>query len=106
MSLSENDFNKAFEREPILFDVMLNSIAIDNPLVTVTHDSDILQPKGKVYSFVGEDGDNAATLVCAYPEALYLMELKYTATTGDGTGLRFSVSGSVTSANVYYGENF
>ena len=27
LSLSENDFNKAFEREPILFDVMLNSIA-------------------------------------------------------------------------------
>ena len=34
------------------------------------------------------------------------MELKSTATTGDGTGLRFSVSGSVTSANVYYGESF
>tara|TARA_B100000989_G_scaffold50434_1_gene33400 strand:+ start:14666 stop:16306 length:1641 start_codon:yes stop_codon:yes gene_type:complete len=109
LSLSENDFNKAFEREPILFDVLLNSIArSDNPLVTVTHDSDILKPKGGVYSFVGEDGDNAATLdgVALSGSTLADGTKKYTATTGDGTGLRFSVSGSVTSANVYYGESF
>jgi flagellar hook-associated protein 2 len=109
LSLSENDFNKAFEREPILFDALLNSIArSDNPLVTVTHDSDILQPKGGVYSFVGEDGDNAATLdgVALSGSTLADGTKKYTATTGDGTGLRFSVSGSVTSANVYYGESF
>ena len=109
LSLAENDFNKAFEREPILFDVLLNSIArSDNPLVTVTHDSDILQPKGAVYSFVGEDGDNGATLdgVTLSGSTLADGTKKYTATTGDGTGLRFSVSGSVTSANVYYGESF
>ncbi len=76
--------------------------------MTVTHESDILQPKGGVYSFVGEDGDNAATLdgVTLSGSTLADGTKKYTVTTGDGTGLRFSVSGSVTSANVYYGESF
>ena len=61
-----------------------------------------------MYSFVGEDGDNAATLdgVALSGSTLADGTKKYTATIGDGTGLRFSVSGSVTSANVYYGESF
>ena len=53
LSLTETDFKKAFEREPILFDVMLNSMASsDNPLIKVTHESDILQPKGGIYNFL------------------------------------------------------
>ena len=109
LSLSESDFKKAFEREPILFDVMLNSIArSDNPLVTVTHESEILQPKGGVYSFVGEDGENSATLdgIALSGSTLADGTKKYTATSGNVTGLRLSVSGTVTSANVYYGESF
>ena len=109
LSLSESDFKKAFEREPILFDVMLNSIArSDNPLVTVTHESEILQPKGGVYSFVGEDGESSATLdgIALSGSTLADGTKKYTAISGDVTGLRLSVSGTVTSANVYYGESF
>ena len=42
---------------------MINSIArSDNPLVQVTHESDILQPNGGVYNFVGENNGNSATL--------------------------------------------
>ena len=52
LSLTEDNFKKKFKREPILFDVMVNSIArSSNPLVSVTHTSDILQPKGGIYSF-------------------------------------------------------
>ncbi|MDC3075935.1 flagellar filament capping protein FliD [Paracoccaceae bacterium] len=109
LSLAEADFKKAFEREPILFDVMLNSMASsDNPLVTVSHESDILQPKGGVYNFVGESGGNPATLngVTLSGSTLTDGTNIYTATTGDGMGLRFQVSGSVSSATVFYGESF
>ena len=109
LSVTETDFKKAFEREPILFDVMINSMASsDNPLVKVTHESDILQPKGGVYNFVGESGGNAATLngVALSGSTLADGTKKYTAISGDGTGLRFEVSGSVSSATVYYGESF
>ena len=109
LSVTETDFKKAFEREPILFDVMLNSMASsDNPSVKVTHESDILQPKGGIYNFVGESGGNAATLngVALTGSTLADGTKKYTAISGDGTGLRFEVSGSVSSATVYYGESF
>ena len=109
LSVTEADFKKAFEREPILFDVMLNSMASsDNPSVKVTHESDILQPKGGVYNFVGESGGNAATLngVALTGSTLADGTKKYTAISGDGTGLRLAVSGSVSSATVYYGESF
>ena len=109
LSVTEADFKKAFEREPILFDVMLNSMASsDNPSVKVTHESDILQPKGGVYNFVGEAGGNAATLngVALTGSTLADGTKKYTAISGDGTGLRLAVSGSVSSATVYYGESF
>ena len=89
LSLSEVTL-KAFEREPILFDVMLNSIArSDNPLVTVTLESEILQPKGGVYSFVGEDGENSATLdgIALSGSTLADGTKKYTATSGNVTGL-------------------
>ena len=109
LSVTETDFKKAFEREPILFDVMLNSMASsDNPSVKVTHESDILQPKGGIYNFVGESDGNAATLngVALSGSTLADGTKKYTAISGDGTGLRLSVSGSVSSATVYYGESF
>ena len=109
LSVTEADFKKAFETEPILIDVMINSMASsDNPLVKVTHESDILQPKGGVYNFVGESGGNAATLngVALSGSTLADGTKKYTAISGDGTGLRFEVSGSVSSATVYYGESF
>ena len=52
LSLTEESFKKNFEREPILFDVVVNSIArSDNPLVTVSHNSEILQPKGGVFIY-------------------------------------------------------
>ena len=109
ISLTEADFKKAFEREPILFDVMLNSIArSDNPLVKVTHESDILQPKGGVYNFVGESNGSSATLDGIAMDGSTLADgtTKYTATSGDVIGLRLEVSGSVSSASVYYGESF
>ena len=109
LSVTETDFKEAFEREPILFDVMLNSMASsDNPSVKVTHESDILQPKGGIYNFVGESGGNAATLngVALSGSTLADGTKNYTAISGDGTGLRLSVSGSVSSATVYYGESF
>ena len=109
LSLTETDFKKAFEREPILFDVMLNSMASsDNPLIKVTHESDILQPKGGIYNFVGESGGNAATLngVALSGSTLADGTKKYTAISGDGVGLRLEVAGSVNSATVYYGESF
>ena len=52
LSLTEEDFKENFSREPILFDVMVNSLArTNNPLVTASHTSDILQPKGYLQLF-------------------------------------------------------
>ena len=45
ISLSEDDFNKAFEEEPILFDVVVNSIASsNNSLVSASQSSSVLIP--------------------------------------------------------------
>lgn len=109
ISLSESDFKKAFDREPILFDVLLNSVASsDNPMMKVSHESEILQPKGGVYNFVGESNGNPASLngVALSGSTLSDGTKKYTATSGDGIGLRFQVPGTVSSATVYYGESF
>ena len=62
LSIEENDFKKKFAAEPILFDVMMNSLGTSsNPLVKVSHDSTILQPKGGVYNLI-DNGDGNATL--------------------------------------------
>ena len=109
ISLSEADFKKAFSREPILFDVLLNSVASsDNPLMQVSHESEILQPKGGVYSFVGESNGGSASLngVSLSGSTLSDGSKKYTATSGDGIGLRIEVPSTVSSATVYYGESF
>ena len=46
ISLTEDDFNKAFEKEPILFDVVVNSMATsDNALVSASQTSSVLIPK-------------------------------------------------------------
>ena len=64
LSLTEDNFKKNFEREPLLFDVMVNSIArSSNPLVSVSHTSDILQPKGGVYSFSESSTDGQGGLL-------------------------------------------
>jgi flagellar hook-associated protein 2 len=109
ISLSESDFKKAFDREPILFDVLLNSVASsDNPMMKVSHESEILQPKGGVYNFVGESNGNPASLngIALSGSTLSDGTKKYTATSGDGIGLRLQVPGTVSSATVYYGESF
>ena len=51
LSLTEDNFKKNFEREPILFDVMVNSIARSQSIGVCKSHKDILQPKGGVYSF-------------------------------------------------------
>ena len=46
LSLSENDFNKAFANEPILFDVMINSLArSNNPSVKLATLAQCYSPK-------------------------------------------------------------
>ena len=64
--------------------------------------------KGGVYNFVGENNGNSATLngIALVGSTLADGTKKYTATSGDVTGLRLQVSGSANSATVYYGESF
>ena len=106
ISISEADFKKAFEREPMLFDVMINSIGrSDNPSVRVYSDSTILKPKGGVYDFVG--GSNA-TLGGASISGGILADgsYRYSGVSGDISGLKLEMPGTVTSAKIYYGESF
>lgn len=107
ISLSEADFNKAFEKEPILFDVIVNSMATsDNALVTASHTSSVLIPKAGSYNFVAND-DGSATLdgVSLTGSTLPDGTMQYISTTGDTKGLRLSVSGTVSSATVFYGQS-
>ncbi len=107
ISLSEADFNKAFEKEPILFDVIVNSMATsDNALVTASHTSSVLIPKAGSYNFVAND-DGSATLdgVSLTGSTLADGTMQYISTTGDTKGLRLSVSGTVSSATVFYGQS-
>ena len=108
ISLSETDFNKAFEKEPILFDIVVNSMATsDNPLVVASQTSSILTPKAGSYNFVAGSSGAASTLggVDLSESTLSDGSKQYTATSGDVKGLRLDVTGTVGSATVYYGQS-
>jgi len=107
ISLSESDFNKAFEKEPILFDVIVNSMATsDNALVAASQTSSILIPKAGAYNFVSND-DGTATLGGTILSGSTLADgtKQYMSTTGDTRGLKLTVSGTVSSATVFYGQS-
>ncbi len=109
LSLTEEDFRDNFAREPILFDVMVNSIArSSNASVTASHTSTILQPKGGVYNFVENttDGQNATLSGVALTGDESSGTRSYAAVSGDSAGLRISSTGSMQSASIYYGESF
>ena len=109
LSLTEENFKKNFEREPLLFDVVVNSIArSSNPLVSVSHTSDVLQPKGGVYSFSesSTDGQGASLNSVSLNGSSDNGTRQYVASTGDTAGLRISSSGSAQTATIYYGESF
>ena len=109
ISINEADFKKKFAAEPILFDVMMNSLgSSDNAMVKVTHESDVLQPKGGVYSFVADSGGGVPTLggQSLSFDTLADGTKKYRGISGDIAGLKLEVSGSVSSATVYYGQSF
>ena len=109
LSISEADFKKAFEREPMLFDVMMNSIgSSDNPNVRVYNDSSVLKPKGGVYDFVSDTDGNNATLNGASISGGPVGDgsFKYAGTSGDLAGLKLEMTGSVSSAKIYFGESF
>ena len=95
LSLTEADFKENFSREPILFDVMVNSLArSSNPLVTVSHTSDILQPEGGVYNFSESsvDGNNASLDGVSLSGGASNGIRNYAAVTGDTAGLRLQAS--------------
>ncbi len=109
LSISETDFKKAFEREPMLFDVMMNSIgSSDNPNVRVYNDSSVLKPKGGVYDFVSDTDGNNATLNGSSISGGPVGDgsFKYAGTSGDLAGLKLEMTGSVSSAKIYFGESF
>ena len=108
ISLSETDFNKAFEKEPILFDIVVNSMTTsDNPLVEASQTSSILIPKAGSYNFVAGSSGAASTLggVDLTESTLSDGSKQYTATSGDAKGLRLDVTGTVGTATVYYGQS-
>ena len=107
ISLSEDDFNKAFEEEPILFDVVVNSIASsNNSLVSASQSSSVLIPTAGAYDFNVSD-DGSATLGGVSLSATTLADgtKQYLSISGDTKGLKLTVSGSVSSATVYYGQS-
>lgn len=107
ISLTEDDFNKAFEKEPILFDVVVNSMATsDNALVSATQTSSVLIPKAGAYDFVSNN-DGTATLggISLSGSTLADGTKQYISTSGDTKGLKLTVSGNVSSATVYYGQS-
>ncbi len=107
ISLSEDDFNRAFEEEPILFDVVVNSIASsNNSLVSASQSSSVLIPKAGAYDFNVSD-DGSATLGGVSLSATTLADgtKQYLSISGDTKGLKLTVSGSVSSATVYYGQS-
>ena len=110
LSLSENDFNKAFANEPILFDVMINSLArSNNPSVKVSHTSTVLQPKGGVYNFIetATDGDSASLDGISLVGNTSSSGIRsYAGVSGDISGLRVESSGVSQSATIYYGQSF
>ena len=109
LSISEGDFKKAFRRDPMLFDVMMNSIGrSDNPSVRVYNDSDVLKPKGGIYDFVaGANGENATINGSSISGgAIEGGKYRYAGVSGDIAGLKFEATWLVTSARVYFGESF
>jgi len=109
LSLDETDFKKKFAAEPILYDVMINSLgSSDNALMKVNHDSTVLQPKGGVYNFVAANNGNSATLggIALSESTLADGTKKYSGVSGDISGLKLETSGDVSSATVYYGQSF
>ena len=107
ISVNESDFNKAFEKEPILFDVIVNSMATsDNALVAASQTSTVLIPKAGSYNFVSNN-DGTATLGGTALSASTLADgtNQYISTTGDTKGLRLTVSGNVSTATVFYGQS-
>ena len=107
ISVNESDFNKAFEKEPILFDVIVNSMATsDNALVAASQTSTILVPKAGSYNFVSNN-DGTATLGGTALSASTLADgtKQYISTTGDTKGLKLTVSGNVSTATVFYGQS-
>ena len=107
ISLTEDDFNKAFEKEPILFDVVVNSMATsDNALVSASQTSSVLIPKAGAYNFVSNN-DGTATLggISLSGSTLADGTKQYISTSGDTKGLKLTVSGNVSSATVYYGQS-
>ncbi len=109
ISISENEFKKAFQREPMLFDVMINSIGrSDNAAVIVTNESDILKPKGGIYNFVAGTNGIGSTLggTSISGGLIDNGNFKYAAVSGDVAGLKLEVPSTVSSANIYFGESF
>ncbi|MDC3068150.1 flagellar filament capping protein FliD, partial [Paracoccaceae bacterium] len=109
ISISETDFKKAFEKEPMLFDVMINSIGrSDNSDVIVTNDSDILKPKGGIYDFVAGSNGIGSTLgsEAISGGAIDNGNFKYAAVSGDVAGIKLEVPSTVSSAKIYFGESF
>ena len=98
--LTEDDFNIAFEKEPILFDVVVNSMATsDNALVSASQTSSVLIPKAGAYNFVNNN-DGTATLggISLSGSTLADGTKQYISTSGDTKGLKLTVSGNVSSA--------
>ena len=89
ISLSE-DFNKAFEKEPILFEhcCKFSMTISDNPLVVASQTSSILIPKAGSYNFVAGSSGAASTLggVDLSESTLSDGSKQYTATSGDAKG--------------------
>lgn len=108
ISLDEDDFNAAFENEPLLFDIAVNSLATsDNALVKVSHISSVLIPTAGSYNFVqGENGEDSTLNGVVLSEATLADGTKqYTSISGDTKGLKLTVNGSVSSATVFYGQS-
>ena len=106
LSLTEENFKKNFDREPILFDVMVNSIArSSNPLVSVSHTSDILQPKGGTYSFSESSTDGQGGLLSSVSYEILQVELEVCGIYWGRCRFKIECPGSAQTATIYYGES-
>ena len=90
-----------------MFDVVVNSIASsNNSLVSASQSSSVLIPTAGAYDFNVSD-DGSATLGGVSLSATTLADgtKQYLSISGDTKGLKLTVSGSVSSATVYYGQS-
>ena len=88
---------------------MVNSLTrSSNPSVSVSHPSDILQPKGGVYNFseTGTDAQSTTLGGVALVGSEASGTRSYAAVSGDTAGLRLTSTGSAQNATIYYGESF